>query len=87
MSTPDILVIECPICKKHSPVSIYSGNPSGKEFGIENAPLSAITEAHYESKEGRIECIHCNTTLYIQVVFAPQVRVFSDREREGWKIV
>lgn len=80
-----ILIIECPLCKNTTPISLWMNPEDKNTYGIENAPQIALAEANLFSKRGQIECIHCNVSLYIQMVSAAQVRVMSDREREGWK--
>ena len=79
------LVIECPLCKNTTPISLWMNPEDKNTYGIENAPPLVLAEANLLSKNDQIECIHCNVSLYIQMVCAAQVRVLSDREREGWK--
>jgi hypothetical protein len=80
----DTLILECPKCKNQFPVSTYLGDREGKVFGIEYAPLIILAEVNRESREDRIQCIHCSTSLYVEVVYAAKVRTLSMRNREGW---
>jgi len=80
------LMIECPLCKNLSTIHSWVNADDPKNYGIENAPAIVLAEANEFSKKEQIECIHCNVTLYVQVVYAAQVRVFSDRERDVWRV-
>jgi hypothetical protein len=61
-------------------------------YGLENAPLFAVAEVNYWSGLGCANCIHCGTSIYLEVCYAVRTRYLSDRQREdfkenhGWRI-
>lgn len=81
----DILILQCPNpeCGQSSPIRITSPYTTGETYGIENAPLFAISEVNHASKKDTIGCIHCGISIYMEVCFAARTRYLSDREREG----
>lgn len=80
----DRFIIFCPSCNLQTPITVYS-EMTGKSFGVDTAPLSIIAEVNKMSKKGLIECIHCNMSLGLQVVFAAKVKPLSCLFEEGWK--
>lgn len=79
------LLVECPICKKLTSISLWLDRDDHNIYGMENAPCLILSEANRLSRRDQTHCIHCGISMYIQLVYAAQVRVLSDRDREGWK--
>jgi hypothetical protein len=75
----DFFVVTCPICHMQTPVSVYNCSKDNSVYDIETAPLEIITEVHTMSEKGCLQCIHCNTHLYLQVSFAALTIPFSDK--------
>jgi len=82
----DTLVLQCPnsTCGETFPVCINSPFASGVTYGMENAPLFAVGEVNEWSKKGRIKCIHCGISVYLEVCYAVKTRHLSDRQREDF---
>ncbi len=81
----DEFIISCPKCTQEFPVMINSPLASGRIYGIEDAPLYAVSEVNHWSKLGTVVCIHCHLTVYLEVVFAAKPRWKSSRDMEGWR--
>lgn len=82
----DTLILECPLCKNQFPVATYSGNCSGTSFSIENCPLKILLEVNESSKKEEIECIHCGTSIAVQILYIANVRPLSNCKYENWNI-
>jgi hypothetical protein len=82
----DEVILLCPNCGNTNPVWVYSGPCNCTVYGIDNIPLLIAAELNHESKEGRIECIHCTCSLAVQVTYMSVVRILSECHREGWQV-
>jgi transcription elongation factor Elf1 len=84
-SKHDTFILPCPKCGENSPYCINSRFASEVTYGMENAPMFAVGEVNEASKRDTVHCIHCGTSIYLEVCYAVRTRFLSDRQREDFK--